>query len=64
MDRNTLFQVMFILQNPSPQPRHFPGLSAHFVDVDPGIARFDLLLELIDADERLAWLARVQHRSL
>ena len=29
----------------------------HFVDVDPGIARFDLMLELIDADERLGgWL--------
>ena len=34
-----------------------PGLSAHFVDVDPGIARSDLMLELIDADERLGgWL--------
>ena len=31
-----------------------PGLSAHFVDVDPGIARVDLMLELIDADERLS----------
>ena len=29
----------------------------HFLDVDPGIARFDLMLELIEADERLGgWL--------
>ena len=28
-----------------------------FIDVDPGIARFDLMLELIDADECLSgWL--------
>ena len=53
IDRNTLFQVMFILQNPSPRAPAFPGLSVHFVDVDPGIARVDLMLELIEADERL-----------
>ena len=57
MDRNTLFQVMFILQSPPPRAPALPGLSAHFVDVDPGIARVDLMLELIDADERLGgWL--------
>jgi amino acid adenylation domain-containing protein len=56
-DRNTLFQVMFILQNASPSVPKLPGLSAHFVEVDPGTARFDLMLELIDSDERLAgWL--------
>ncbi|KGT76054.1 thioester reductase [Bradyrhizobium japonicum] len=53
MDRNTLFQVMFILQNPPPRAPALPGLSAHLVGVDPGIARVDLTLELIDADERL-----------
>ena len=57
IDRNTLFQVMFILQNPSPGAPAFPGLSVNFLDVDPGIARVDLLLELIEADERLGgWL--------
>jgi amino acid adenylation domain-containing protein len=56
-DRNTLFQVMFILQNASPRVPKLPELSVQFVDVDPGAARFDLLLELIDAEERLAgWL--------
>jgi amino acid adenylation domain-containing protein len=56
-DRNTLFQVMFILQNASPRVPKLPELSVHFEDVDPGTARFDLMLELIDTDERLAgWL--------
>jgi amino acid adenylation domain-containing protein len=57
MDRNTLFQVMFILQNASPRVPSLPGLSVHFVEVDPGIARFDLTLELMEDDERLrGWL--------
>jgi amino acid adenylation domain-containing protein len=57
MDRNALFRVMFILQNVSRRAPTLPGVSAHFVDVDPGIARFDLTLELIDADERLGgWI--------
>ena len=57
MDRNALFQVMFVLQNASPRAPALPGLSVQFVDVDPGIARFDLMLELIDADEHLSgWL--------
>jgi amino acid adenylation domain-containing protein len=57
MDRNTLFQVMFILQNPAPRAPTLPGLSAHFVDMDPGIARADLMLELFDADGGLSgWL--------
>ena len=48
---------MFILQNPSPGAPAFPGLSVNFLDVDPGIARVDLLLELTEADERLGgWL--------
>ena len=56
-DRSTLFQVMFILQNASPRVPKLPELSVQFIDVDPGTARFDLLLELIDADERLTgWL--------
>jgi non-ribosomal peptide synthetase component F len=53
MDRNFLFQVMFILQNPPRRTPAFPGLSARFVDVDPGIARVDLMLELMDSKEGL-----------
>src|SRR5262249_28206229 len=52
-DRNALFQVMFMLQDRSPRAPALPLLSAHFVDVDPGIARVDLTLELIDTDEGL-----------
>jgi len=55
-DRNALFQVMFLLQKASKSPA-LSGPSATFVDVDPGIARCDLLLELIDEDGRLSgWL--------
>ena len=39
------FGSMFILQKASSNPA-LPGLSAHFMEVDPGIARCDLLLEL------------------
>ena len=57
IDRNTLFQVMFILQNPSMKAPAFPGLSLRFMDMDPGIARVDLLLELMEEEERLGgWL--------
>src|SRR5262249_46401336 len=57
MDRNALFQVMFILQNASPLVPTLPELSAHFVELDPGTARFDLTLELMDVDEHLSgWL--------
>jgi amino acid adenylation domain-containing protein len=52
-DRNTLFQVMFILQNASARPPALCGISVEFVDVDPGVARFDLTLELIEEDEGL-----------
>ena len=56
-DRNTLFSVMFIMQNASPRIPSLPGLSAHFMDLDPGIARSDLTLELVDADDCfVGWL--------
>ena len=54
MDRGTFFQVMFILQSAAPKAPRLPGLSAQFVDVDPGIARFDLTLELVDTGEQLS----------
>jgi amino acid adenylation domain-containing protein len=57
MDRNTLFQVMFILQNASARPPALSGVAVEFVDVDPGVARFDLTLELIEEEEGLrGWL--------
>jgi len=57
LDRNTLFQVMFILQNASAAAPALPGVSIEFVDLDPGVARCDLTLELIEDDETLrGWL--------
>ena len=57
LDRNALFQVMFVLQNAVARAPTLADLCVHFMDVDPGIARFDLTLELMDADECLSgWL--------
>ena len=56
-DRNPLFRVMFILQKASSTRLALHGLSARSINADPGIARSDLLLELIDEDGRLGgWL--------
>jgi amino acid adenylation domain-containing protein len=57
LDRNPLFRVMFILQKSSSTPLALHGLSARPINADPGIARSDLLLELIDEGGRLGgWL--------
>lgn len=49
-DRPPLFRAMFILQRASSKHLDLNGLSARFINTDPGVARSDLLLELIDAD--------------
>jgi amino acid adenylation domain-containing protein len=55
--RNTLFDVMFILQNTPPRGPAIGDLPAQVVHLDPGIARCDLVLELIEADGSLGgWL--------
>ncbi|MCU1268149.1 MAG: amino acid adenylation enzyme/thioester reductase family protein [Acidobacteria bacterium] len=51
LSRNPLFQVMFVLEPPLPAPR--PGWELSQVDVDAGIARVDLYLELDDRPEGL-----------
>src|SRR5262249_34643285 len=57
VDRNALFQVMFVLQKASPRAPELPGVSMRFVDVDPGVAHVDLTFDLVDADERLSgWI--------
>jgi amino acid adenylation domain-containing protein len=57
LDRNALLRAMFILQNALPKTPALPGLSAHFVDVDPGTSRCDLVLEINGAEERLGgWI--------
>jgi amino acid adenylation domain-containing protein len=45
-DRSSPFQVMFILQNATTTTPELPGISVELIEVDPGIARFDLTLEL------------------
>ncbi len=49
--RNPLFQVMFVLEPPLPAPP--PGWDLSQIDVDTGIARVDLYLELDDRREGL-----------
>jgi amino acid adenylation domain-containing protein len=51
LGRNPLFQVMFVFEPPLPSPR--PGWELSQVDVDAGIARVDLYLELDDRPEGL-----------
>jgi amino acid adenylation domain-containing protein len=57
--RNPLFQVMFVLEPPLPAPR--PGWELSQVDVDAGIARVDLYLELDDRPEGL--IGRIRYNS-
>jgi amino acid adenylation domain-containing protein len=52
-DGNHAFDVMFLLQKVSPNPV-MSRLSGSFVEVDPGTARCNLLLELIEEDGRLS----------
>lgn len=49
-DGNPLFRIMFILQNASIETARFPGLSTRRLEVDPKVARFDITLELVEAD--------------
>ncbi|WP_441234056.1 amino acid adenylation domain-containing protein [Bradyrhizobium sp. 930_D9_N1_4] len=51
-DGNPLFRIMFILQNASIEAARFPGLSTRRLEVDPEVARFDITLELVEADGR------------
>ncbi len=51
-DGNPLFRIMFILQNASIEAAHFPGLSTRRLEVDPEVARFDITLELVEAEGR------------
>jgi amino acid adenylation domain-containing protein len=51
-DGNPLFRIMFILQNASIETARFPGLHMRRLEVDPEVARFDITLELVEADGR------------
>ncbi|MBN1204893.1 MAG: amino acid adenylation domain-containing protein, partial [Myxococcaceae bacterium] len=58
LNRNPLFQVMFSFQNTPRQDLAVQGLSTQYLLVDPGSAKFDLLLELREEveDEITGWL--------
>jgi amino acid adenylation domain-containing protein len=48
MNRNPLFQAMFVLHN-APKPKvELPGLLMQEVEFDSGLSKFDLTLEVID----------------
>lgn len=51
-DGNPLFRIMFILQNASIEAARLPGLSTRRLEIDPKVARFDITLELVEADGR------------
>ncbi|WP_298873277.1 non-ribosomal peptide synthetase [uncultured Bradyrhizobium sp.] len=53
-DGNPLFRIMFILQNASIEAARFPGLSTRRLEVDPEVARFDITLELVEAEGRFS----------
>jgi amino acid adenylation domain-containing protein len=48
LNRNPLFQVMFVLQNAPKQKVELPGLVMEEIEFESGIAKFDLSLEVID----------------
>ncbi|RKH50279.1 non-ribosomal peptide synthetase [Corallococcus llansteffanensis] len=55
--RTPLFQVMFVLQNAgSPTDRTLPGLSVEALDVETGMAKFDLTLFATETPEGLSFL--------
>lgn len=49
-----LFQVLFILQNTPGSAVKLPGLTAEIVEVDPGVAQYDLTLSLREGDDGLS----------
>jgi amino acid adenylation domain-containing protein len=56
MSHTPLFQVMFALQNTPLPTLELPGLSLTLVDVDNGMAKFDLTLDLAEtADGLRGW---------
>src|SRR5271163_2974585 len=48
-----LFQIMFILQNGPKQVVRLPGLLIEEVELDSGLAKFDLTLEIVEQDAGL-----------
>ncbi|WP_086691624.1 amino acid adenylation domain-containing protein [Nostoc sp. T09] len=53
LSRAPLFQVKCILQNAPMPPLELPGLTLSLLDIDKGVAEFDLLLILTDTEQGL-----------
>ncbi|HEX7175266.1 MAG TPA: amino acid adenylation domain-containing protein [Pyrinomonadaceae bacterium] len=56
MGHSALFQVMFVLQNAQLAPLELPGLMLTPVDLHSGTSKFDLTLEMVEAEEGLTAL--------
>jgi amino acid adenylation domain-containing protein len=50
INRNPLFQVMFVFQNFPKQKLELPGLVLQEIELEGGVAKFDLALEIVDLD--------------
>ncbi|MDZ7959081.1 MAG: amino acid adenylation domain-containing protein [Aulosira sp. DedQUE10] len=53
LSRSPLFQVKCILQNAPMPPLELPGLTLSLLDIDKGVAEFDLILVLTDTEQGL-----------
>lgn len=49
-DHSPIFQVMFVLQNFRHQAPKLAGLQVQDIDIDPGVSKLDLTLEIIEGD--------------
>jgi amino acid adenylation domain-containing protein len=50
-DRSPLFQIMFVLQNFRDKAPELAGLEIQEIEVDPGLTKLDLTLEIVEGDE-------------
>ncbi|WP_198162249.1 condensation domain-containing protein, partial [Methylosinus sp. R-45379] len=53
MDRNPLFQVMFVFQNSPAMELDLPSLSVEFLPIESGMAKFDLTLDMSEGPDGL-----------
>lgn len=53
LSHTPLFQVAFSLQNAPSKPLDIPGLSWETLPADSGTAKFDLMLEMVEYEDRL-----------
>ena len=64
INQNPLFQVTFVLQNFPKAPFEASDITAVEMDIDPGIARFDLHVFMTEEENRLKGYFELQHRSV